>query len=735
MQVYGYRTVKPQGQSLRHQAALLFTGLILLLGFGPTVSQAASACASGLYSVGSQCLSDPCESGGTCYYVDSRDGSDSNTGAKAAPWQTMDRVNNAMSGLVAGDYVLFRRDREWDSENVLQARNIAGSEGAPITFGAYGEGARPRVQALRVRNSEYVTLRDFEQVGSQGGPCTAVIESGYVVLQDMHVHDCSNNGLSFLVGTHHSVMIDNRVWDIPSNDSLSIHDSGEGVVGDHHWIVDNVVTGTNAEQPIDISTGNDNQRGALDVKVVGNRVRGGGNGCIALGHGTSMGWIVGNYTSQCTRGNRAFTMGVSGSHGANSGSHFSIVGNVTFSNIMPDLDIFGQDPSVPVVSSHHNTYVHNGVGERPVIRSSNNMDFTMHHNILWPTGSQRHVALHTGASVVTAMNDNWYVEEGIAGCSVLGQTLAEWQASSPHDSRSSCGSIPGMSNPSAADIGNVDVWNTNAFQSHFVPDPSWSGCAAGIGAFDCNGKQHIEFEPFTDFSSDNDGYGWAGPAIVRERYPLGGSQPPATATCDVTFSLPDDQWRLISLPCNPGANSSVAAVFGDDISGAYGDDWALFSYDGSGFAQLDESSDKLHQGVGYWIIQTSGSTVTLDMPANSTDTPVTQSAACIASSNGCFDMPLSTSGTSPWHMVGYPFDSAASLGNVRVMTNAGSCTTGCDLDAALSQDLVHNQIWSYADGEYNKLGTSSNLSPWAGYWLKTLSQAEGSEPRLLTPKP
>ncbi|MEE9322561.1 MAG: hypothetical protein V3U76_19115, partial [Granulosicoccus sp.] len=62
-------------------------------------------------------------------------------------------------------------------------------------------------------------------------------------------------------------------------------------------------------------------------------------------------------------------------------------------------------------------------------------------------------------------------------------------------------------------------------------------------------------------------------------------------------------------------------------------------------------------------------------------------------------------------------------------------TTGCDLDAALSQDLVHNQIWSYADGEYNKLGTSSNLSPWAGYWLKTLSQAEGSEPRLLTPKP
>ncbi len=720
--------------SWRNQVAILITGLILVLGGSPAVSKAEGSCASGLYAVGSQCLLDPCESGGTCYYVDARDGLDSNNGTSAAPWQTIDRVNDAMSGLNAGDYVLFHRGRDWGTTQNLWAFNLSGSENKPITFGAYGEGARPRVTGVGIKNSNHVTIRDFEQAGSRRGPCTTVRDSGYIILQDLHVHDCSNNGLSFGSGTHHGVMIDNRVWDIPANDALSIHDSSTGTVGDHHWIVDNIVTGYVAEQPIDIATGDDNLRGARDHKVVGNRIRGGGNGCIVLGHGTSMGWLVGNYASECTRTETAFATAVSGQHGARSGSHFYNVGNVTFSNLMSSLQTAGQDPGIPLVYSHHNTYVHSGKGRRPVVRGNSRIDFTMHHNILWPTGSNSHVQLRS-ADDVTAMNDNWYVEETNPGCRILGQTLAEWQASSSHDSRSSCGSIPGMSNPSAADIGNVDVWNTNAFQSHFVPDPSWSGCAAGIGAFDCNGKQHIEFEPFTDFSSDNDGYGWAGPAIVRERYPLGGSQPPATATCDVTFSLPDDQWRLISLPCNPGANSSVAAVFGDDISGAYGDDWALFSYDGSGFAQLDESSDKLHQGVGYWIIQTSGSTVTLDMPANSTDTPVTQSAACIASSNGCFDMPLSTSGTSPWHMVGYPFDSAASLGNVRVMTNAGSCTTGCDLDAALSQDLVHNQIWSYADGEYNKLGTSSNLSPWAGYWLKTLSQAEGSEPRLLTPKP
>ena len=34
--------------------------------------------------------------------------------------------------------------------------------------------------------------------------------------------------------------------------------------------------------------------------------------------------------------------------------------------------------------------------------------------------------------------------------------------------------------------------------------------------------------------------------------------------CETPYSLPNNQWRQISLPCNPGNNNTVNAVFGDD---------------------------------------------------------------------------------------------------------------------------------------------------------------------------
>jgi hypothetical protein len=69
--------------------------------------------------------------------------------------------------------------------------------------------------------------------------------------------------------------------------------------------------------------------------------------------------------------------------------------------------------------------------------------------------------------------------------------------------------------------------------------------------------------------------------------------------------LPNNQWRQISLPCNPGKASSVSAVFGDDIVGSYGTDWIVYRYDSGGYVPLSEL-DALSQGVGYWIIQKSG---------------------------------------------------------------------------------------------------------------------------------
>ena len=73
------------------------------------------------------------------YYVCASGGDDAASGqSAAAAWQTLERVNRAR--LLPGDSVLLKRGEVWHEELKPPA---SGSVGDPITFGAYGEGARP----------------------------------------------------------------------------------------------------------------------------------------------------------------------------------------------------------------------------------------------------------------------------------------------------------------------------------------------------------------------------------------------------------------------------------------------------------------------------------------------------------------------------------------------------------------------------------------------------------------
>ena len=67
-----------------------------------------------------------------------------------------------------------------------------------------------------------------------------------------------------------------------------------------------------------------------------------------------------------------------------------------------------------------------------------------------------------------------------------------------------------------------------------------------------------------------------------------------------------------------------------------------------------ELTDPLSQGVGYWIIQNSGSDKTLEMPIGSATTPTTTPAGC--SSTNCFSIPLLTEvGGEKFNLLGYPY--------------------------------------------------------------------------------
>jgi polysaccharidase protein len=94
------------------------------------------------------------------FYVDSRIGSDGSDGSAAAPWASIEAVNNA--GLQAGDTVLFARDATFNGTLSLHA---SGAAGAPITFAAYGTGADPVIaggsNGVSGNGQDFITVRDL----------------------------------------------------------------------------------------------------------------------------------------------------------------------------------------------------------------------------------------------------------------------------------------------------------------------------------------------------------------------------------------------------------------------------------------------------------------------------------------------------------------------------------------------------------------------------------------------
>ena len=76
----------------------------------------------------------------TDYFLDSAGGNDANDGkTPETAWRSLERLDKA--ALEPGDVVRFRRDRVW--RGTLRAKS--GSEGKPVVYSDYGDGAKPRI--------------------------------------------------------------------------------------------------------------------------------------------------------------------------------------------------------------------------------------------------------------------------------------------------------------------------------------------------------------------------------------------------------------------------------------------------------------------------------------------------------------------------------------------------------------------------------------------------------------
>jgi hypothetical protein len=199
-------------------------------------------------------------------------------------------------------------------------------------------------------------------------------------------------------------------------------------------------------------------------------------------------------------------------------------------------------------------------------------------------------------------------------------------------------------------------------------------------------------------------------------------QGPSIDCSAASYTLPQGQWHLISLPCNLGDNNSVGAVVADDMPGTIGTDWTIYEYDTQSlsYRELTEE-DVLTQGRGYWVIQVSDNEIIINLEG-SADT-------------GMGTIPLATRpGKYQWNMIGLPLSEERPLSESKIITQTGQCTSGCSLGEAMDKKIV-DKIWRYnpVSEEYDVVPSTENASPWSGYFIATLSTADGTNPSLIFP--
>jgi len=118
------------------------------------------------------------------YYVDCNAANDTDTGLIGHPWKTIAKVNG--SSFNPGDSVLFNKTCTWREQLTVPS---SGTNGSPITFGAYGTGADPIISGSDVlatwTNEDVlyykVVATEPQQVFSDGSRLVQVATKGALV--------------------------------------------------------------------------------------------------------------------------------------------------------------------------------------------------------------------------------------------------------------------------------------------------------------------------------------------------------------------------------------------------------------------------------------------------------------------------------------------------------------------------------------------------------------------------
>ncbi|MEO8822158.1 MAG: T9SS type A sorting domain-containing protein [Ginsengibacter sp.] len=155
----------------------------------------------------------------TTYYLSSSSGSDNNSGTDASsPWRSIDKLNSFYN-LRSGDNVLFKRGDTFYGG--IQVNN-SGSSGNPITYGAYGSGAKPIITG-------FTNITSWNNLGSN------IWESSDAVSSLSYTNMVSVNGINTPMGRYPNTTGPNTGYLYIQSHSGNSSLTASGGLGSNNW--------------------------------------------------------------------------------------------------------------------------------------------------------------------------------------------------------------------------------------------------------------------------------------------------------------------------------------------------------------------------------------------------------------------------------------------------------------------------------------------------------------------
>jgi hypothetical protein len=170
----------------------------------------------------------------SCYYIDSNNGSDSNSGTQPdKPWKSLSKLSTA--NLKPGAIVHLKRGSIWTEKLRLYA---SGQVGRPITITAYGSGAPPILS---------------NPGGTENNESVLYLHGSFIIIDNLHIQES---------GTGISIFSDHNIIQNSEIDNIGI---GLAISGQYNLITHNYIHDTHM---VHNDPGGNDDWGAIGIDIL-----------------------------------------------------------------------------------------------------------------------------------------------------------------------------------------------------------------------------------------------------------------------------------------------------------------------------------------------------------------------------------------------------------------------------------------------------------------------------------